>query len=94
MTDNCDSNNKKLTPYKEIVKKRALQYYYANKEAICQKRKEKYKQIPPEDKKKLAEYNKQWFNKQTPERQREIQQKASMYHKNRYYNLMVMVIPL
>ena len=52
MTDNFDSN-KKLTPYKEIVKKRALEYYYANKEAISQKRKEKYKQMPPEDKKAL-----------------------------------------
>ena len=50
MTDHFDSN-KKLTPYKEIVKKRALEYYYANKEAISQKRKEKYKQMPPEDKK-------------------------------------------
>ena len=50
MTDNFDSN-KKLTPYKEIVKKRALEYYYANKEVISQKRKEKYKQMPPEDKK-------------------------------------------
>ena len=50
MTDHFDSN-KKLTPYKEIVKKRALEYYYANKEAISQKRKEKYKLMPPEDKK-------------------------------------------
>ena len=39
MTDNFD---KKLTPYKEIVKNRALEYYYGNKEAISQKRKEKY----------------------------------------------------
>ena len=54
MIDNFDSNNKKLTPYKEIVKKRALQYYYTNKEAICQKRKVKYKQMPPEDKKKAC----------------------------------------
>ena len=70
MTDNFDS--KKLTPYKEILKKRALDYHYANKEAISQKRKEKYKQMPPEDKKKLVEYNKQWFNRQSPERQQEI----------------------
>ena len=70
MTDNFDSN-KKLTPYKEIVKKRAIDYYYTNKEAISQKRKQKYKQMPVKDKTKLAEYNKQWFNKQTPERQRE-----------------------
>ena len=57
MTDNFDIN-KKLIPYKEILKKRALEYYYENKEAMSQKRK-KYKQMPPEDKKKIAEY-KQW----------------------------------
>ena len=37
--------------YKEVVKKRALEYYHATKEAIRQKRKEKYKQLPPADKK-------------------------------------------
>ena len=47
--------------------------------------------MPSEVKKKLVEYNKQCFNKQSPERQREIKQKASMYLKNRYDNLMVMV---
>ena len=57
MTDNFDIN-KKLIPYKEILKKRALEYYYENKEAMSQKRK-KYKQMPPEDKKKIVEY-KQW----------------------------------
>ena len=45
----------------------------------------------PEVKKKLVEYNKQWFNKQTPERQQELQEKARKYHKNRYDNLMVRV---
>ena len=90
MTDNFDSN-KKLTPYNEIVEERALEYYYSNKEAISQKRK-KYKQMPPEDKKEsLFEYNKQWFNRQSPERQRELQEKARKYHKNRYDNLMVRV---
>ena len=90
MTDNFDSN-KKLTPYKEIVKKRELEYYYENKEAISQKRKEKYKQMPPEDKRKLVEYNKQWFNRQSPERQLELQQKAWKYQENRYDNVMVRV---
>ena len=45
----------------------------------------------PEVKKKVVEYNKQWFNKQTPERQQELQEKARKYHKNRYDNLMVRV---
>ena len=43
---------------------------------ISQKRKDKYKQLPPEDKKKLLEYNKQWFNKQTPEKQLELRKKT------------------
>ena len=43
---------------------------------MSQKRKVKYKQMPPEVKKKLVEYNKQWFNRETPEKQRELQEKA------------------
>ena len=70
-----------------MSKKTALSYYYANKEAISQKRKEKCKQMSLEDKKKLVEYNKQWFDKQSPE----LQQKAREYHKNRDDNLMVRV---
>lgn len=42
MTDNFESDTK-LVPYKEIVKKKALDYYHANKEAISQNRKERYK---------------------------------------------------
>ena len=88
MTDNFNTN-KKVRPYKEIVKKRTLDYYCTNKEAISQKRKEKYKQMSLEDKIKLLEYNKQWCNRQSPERQREIKQKASIYHKSRYDNMIV-----
>ena len=87
MTDNFESDIK-YVPYKEVVKKKALEYYYANKDAISQKRKDKYKQVSPEDKKKLLEYNKQWFDNQLSERQLELQQKARKY-KNRYDNLMV-----
>ena len=88
MADNFESNVK-YVPYKEVVKKRALEYYYANEEAISQKRKDKYKQLPPKEKKKLLEYNKRWFNNQSPERQLELRQKAREYHKNRYDNMMV-----
>ena len=89
MTHNFESDIK-YVPYKEVVKKKALEYYYANKDAISQKRKYKYKQVSPEDKKKFLEYNKQWFDNQLPERQLELQQKARKY-KNRYDNLMVRV---
>ena len=90
MANNLESDVKYI-PYKEVIKRRALDYYYANKEAISQRRKDKYKQLPPEDKKKLQEYNKQWFNKQTLERQLELREKARKYHKNRYDNMMVSV---
>ena len=90
MTNNLESDVK-YVPYKEFLKETALEYYYANKETISQKRKDKYKQLPTEDKKKLQEYSKQWFNKQTPEKQLELKQKARKYHKNRYDNMMIRV---
>ena len=81
----------KYVPYKELVKKRALEYYYANKEAICQKRKDKYKLLPPEEKKRLQKNNRQWYNNQTPEKQQEMRIKARKYNKNRYDNMIVKV---
>ena len=50
MTNNLESDVKYI-PYKEVIKKRALEYYCADKEVISQKRKDKYKQLPIEDKK-------------------------------------------
>ena len=90
MTDNFESDTK-LVPYKKIVKKKALDYYHAKKEVISQKRKERYKQLPPQDKKKLLEYNKQWLNNQSPKRQLELREKARKYHEDRYNNMMVRV---
>ena len=71
MTNNLESDVKDV-PYNKVIKKRALDYYYANKETISQKRKDKYKQLSPEDKKNLQEHNKQWFNNQSLEKQLEI----------------------
>ena len=90
MTNNLKSDVEYI-PYKEVVKKKALEYYQSNKEAISQKRKDKYKQLPPEDKKKLQENNKQWFNNLSPEKQLEFRIKAQKYHKNRYDNMVVRV---
>ena len=91
MTNNLKSIAK-YAAYKEVPKKRALECYYANKEVISQKRKDKYKQLPTEDKRKLQEYGKQWFNKQTPEKQLELKQKARKYHKNIYDDIMIRTI--
>ena len=51
MTDNFESEIK-YVPYKEFVKKRALEYYYANEEMVSQKNKNKYKSLSPEQKKR------------------------------------------
>ena len=90
MANNLESDVKYI-PYKEVIKKRALEYYYADKEVISHKRKDKYKQLPIEDKKKLQEYNKEWFNKEMPEKQFELRQKARKYYTDKYDNMMVRV---
>ena len=51
MTNDFESD-KKYVPYKVIVKKRALGYYYANREVISEKNKSRYQSMSPEQKKK------------------------------------------
>ena len=80
MTNKFESDIK-YVPYKEFVKKRALVYYYANKEVISEKNNSKYKSLSPEQEKKRQENTKQWLNKQSPEKQEELKQKAREYHK-------------
>ena len=51
MSNNFESDIK-YVPFKEIVKKNALEYYYANKEVISERNKSKYKSLSREQKKK------------------------------------------
>ena len=44
-----------------------------------------------EQKNKLVEYRKAWFNRQTEEKQNEMRQRAREYSGNRYHNMMVAV---
>ena len=90
MMSDCQSNMQYI-PYKEIVKQKAREYYYKNKERIQEQAKNKYKSLSPEEKKKSQEYNEEWFKKQPIERQQELKEKARQYHKNRYHNLMISV---
>ena len=92
MANNLESDIKYI-PYKEIVKKKALDYYYANKQIISEKNKNRYQSLSPEQeqKKKRQENAKQWFNKQSPEKQADLRENARQYHKNRHHNLMVAV---
>ena len=80
MSNNFESDIK-YVPYKEVVKKKALEYYYANKEVISKKNKSKYKSLSSEQKKKTQENTKRWLDKQSPEKKEELRQKARNYQK-------------
>ena len=54
MSCNCECGVQYI-PYKEIVKQRALEYYYKNKEKIKEKAKIKYDSLTIEQKKKKQE---------------------------------------
>ena len=88
MSNNFESDIK-YVPYKEVVTKKALEYYYANKEVISEKNKSKYKSLSPEQKTKRQESTKRWLDKQSPEKKQELKQKVRDYQKNRFHNHMV-----
>ena len=52
---------------------------------------EKYKSLSIEEKKNLKKKQKEWFNRQSKEKQDEMRKKAREYSKNRYYNHIVVV---
>ena len=51
MTNNSE-NDIKFIPYKEVVKKKALDYYYANRRVIIEKNRNRYRALSPEEKKR------------------------------------------
>ena len=77
--------------YKDIINQKAGEYYAKNKENIKECQREKYKNMSTAEKKKLIEKQKEWFNKQTEEKQNEIRRKAREYSKNRYHNHIIAV---
>ena len=64
-----------------MSKKKALEYYYANKEIISEKNRSKYKSLSPEQKKKRQESTKRWLDKQSPEKKRRIKAKSTRLSK-------------
>ena len=76
MENNLESDVK-YVPYKEIVKKKALDYYYANKKLIREKNKNRYQSLSPEQKKKRQEASKRWYNNKLPEKKRKFETKGA-----------------
>ena len=77
--------------YKDIAKQRARECYAKNKEKIKESQRERYKNLSFEEKKKLVEKRKEWFNKQTEEKQDEMRRKAREHSENRYHNHIIVV---
>ena len=75
MTNNSE-NDIKLLPYQEVARKKALGYYYTNREVIMEKNRNRYRAVPPEEKKKRYESNRQWYNRQSPEKKSRNETKA------------------
>ena len=64
MSNNFESDIKYI-PYKEVVKKKALEYYYANKEVISEKKtKVNINRCHLNKKKNRQESTKRWLDKQ------------------------------
>ena len=51
----------------------------------------RYKNLSQEEKNKLVENRKAWFNRQTEEKQNVMRKKAREYAKNRYHNHIVVI---
>ena len=77
--------------YQDIAKQQAKEYYVKNKEKIKEMQREKYESLSIEEKKNLVSKQKEWFNRQTKEKQDEMRRKAREYSKNRYYDHIVVV---
>ena len=75
MENNLESDVKYVL-YKDIAKKKALDYYYANREILCEKNKNRYQSLSPEQKKKRQEASKRWYNNQSPENKRRFETKG------------------
>ena len=77
--------------YEEIVLKRSKEYVIKNKVKIKECHRKRYKNLNQEEKKRLVEKRKEWFNRQSEEKQEDMRRKAREYAKNYYHNHMVLV---
>ena len=84
-------NSPQYIRYKDIVLQRAKEYREENKERIKENQRSRYKNLSQEEKIKLVEKRKEWFNSQTKGKQEEMKRNAREYAKNRYHNHIVVV---
>ena len=85
-------NSPQYIKYKDIATQRAKEYNKKkNKEKIKEYARNRYKTLSQEEKNKLVENRKAWFNRQSEEKKNEMRRKAWEYAKNRYHNHIVVI---
>ena len=67
--------------YKDIVLQRAKEYREKNKEKLKEYHRNRYKNLSSEEKTKLVEKRKEWFNRQTKEKPEEMKKKQESMQK-------------
>ena len=84
-------SSKQYIRHRDIVLQRAKEYREENKEKIKSNQRIRHKNLSQEEKNKFVEKRKEWFNRQTKEKQEEMKRKAKEHGKNRYHNHIVVV---
>ena len=51
----------------------------------------RYSALLPEEGKRRYESNRQWYNRQSPEKKAKMKEKQKKYNKSRFHNLMVKI---
>ena len=83
-------NSPQYMRYKDIVLQKAKKYREKNNKKK-EHAKNRYKNLSQEEKNRLVENCKAWFNRQSEEKQNEMRRKAREYAKNRYHNFVITV---
>ena len=91
MDETCQ-NSVYYIRYKDIVLQKATEWREKNEGKIKEYQKNRYKNLSHKEKSKLVEKRKEWFNKQTKEKEDEMKRKARKYVKNRYHNHIVVFV--
>ena len=89
--DEVSQNPPRYIRYKDVVAKRAGQYYHNNKEKRREYQRNRYANMSQEQNNKLVEYRKEWINRQSEDKKNKMKRKVREYSKNRYHNLVIAI---
>ena len=71
--------------YRDILLQKAKDYYKKNRGKWKESARNRYQNMTPEQKNKLDEYRREWFNRQSEDKKNEMKERAKENSKNRYH---------